>query len=99
MSTIAPLEAARSSLSQHHDRLSARAVEIDELEVEAAFAVAEIGEIGVQRAEHRSVKLGHVLGVGLAFDLEVMLAEIESHGRGARGRRNVEILHRPGLFR
>src|SRR4029079_928173 len=78
---------------QHHDRLSARAVEIDQLEIEAALSFAEIGEIGVERAEHRTVELGHVLRIGLAFDLELMLAEVEKHSRGAGRRRNFEVLH------
>ena len=63
---------------QHHDRLGARAVEVDELEIEAAGAAAKLAEIGVERGEHRAVKLGHVLGVGLAGDLQVVLDEVES---------------------
>jgi hypothetical protein len=48
---------------EHHDRLGARAVDIDELEVEAACALTETAEIGVERGEHRPVKLGHVLRI------------------------------------
>src|SRR5690349_21413112 len=77
---------------QHHDRLGARAVEIDELEIEAAGAAAKLPQIGIERGEHRAVKLGDVLGVRLSRDLQMVLHEVEAHRRGAGGGLNIQLV-------
>ena len=59
--------------------------------------VAELAQIAVERGEHRPVELGHILGIGLAGDLEVVLDEVENHRRRAGSGLNVELVaHRSG---
>src|SRR6185437_14123536 len=77
---------------QHHDRLGARAVEIDELEIEAAGTAAELAQIGIERGEHRSIELGDVLRIRLPRDLQMVLHEVEVHRRSAGGGLNVQLV-------